>query len=110
MVREDILGGLKNALERGETLQEAKDSFISAGYSKSDVEEASLILEKVQTKKAEMPAIYTGVLQTQEAKPGQKEKPLPQIKVKSKFQWYLIVPIILVSAAIAYLLYSIFLA
>jgi hypothetical protein len=114
MVREDILGGLKNALERGDTLQEAKDSFISAGYSKADVEEAAASLEKVQiNKKIEVPTLYTATLQAPAApsKPGEKpEKPLPQIKVKRKFQLFLLIPIVLVSAAIAYLVYSIFLA
>jgi len=41
MVREDIVAGLRNALERGYSLQIAKQSFISAGYSEMEVEDAA---------------------------------------------------------------------
>ena len=41
MVREDIVGGLRNGLERGVSLEEAKQSLINAGYSSEEVEEAS---------------------------------------------------------------------
>jgi len=41
MVRKDLVAGLKNAVERGENLEQAKHSFISAGYSMEEVEEAS---------------------------------------------------------------------
>ena len=37
---EEIIGGLRNALERGADLQSAKQSFINAGYSSSEVESA----------------------------------------------------------------------
>lgn len=41
MPREDIIGGLKNALARGQPLQSAIQSFLNAGYAKEDVEEAA---------------------------------------------------------------------
>ena len=41
MVRRDIIAGLKNAVERGESLEKAKQSFISAGYPPAEVEAAS---------------------------------------------------------------------
>ncbi len=41
MVREDLVAGLRNAVEKGESLEVAKYSFISAGYSREEVEEAS---------------------------------------------------------------------
>ena len=41
MVREDIVYGLKNALTRGQSLESANRSFISAWYDIADVEEAS---------------------------------------------------------------------
>ena len=119
MVRTDILGGLKNALERGESFDEAKNSLVSAGYPKSDVEEAALTLtEKIQKKKSDMPipTIYSTSLQAPPAPPAstseteEKVKPLPQIKVKAKFNYLLIVPIVLISALIAYLIYNIFLS
>ena len=40
MVRQDLIGALKNAIERGETLFEAKVSLVNAGYSRLDIEEA----------------------------------------------------------------------
>ncbi|MEM4271603.1 MAG: hypothetical protein QXD13_00725 [Candidatus Pacearchaeota archaeon] len=46
-MREDILGGLKIALEKGESIQEAAQSFINAGYSQHDVQEAVNALGKV---------------------------------------------------------------
>jgi hypothetical protein len=41
MVREDLVAGLRNALEKGESLESAKYSFISAGYPPNEVEEAA---------------------------------------------------------------------
>lgn len=48
MVREDILGGLRNALERGETLEQARQSFINSGYPEKEVDEAALSLSAEQ--------------------------------------------------------------
>lgn len=44
MVREDIIAGLRNAVERGEPIEKAKQSFISAGYPKEEVEAAANLL------------------------------------------------------------------
>jgi hypothetical protein len=41
MAREDIFGGLRLALAKGETLKEAMMSFYHAGYKKEDIEEAA---------------------------------------------------------------------
>ncbi|MEK6848686.1 MAG: hypothetical protein AABX65_03580 [Nanoarchaeota archaeon] len=41
MVRQDFVYGLKNAIERGASLEQAKQSFISAGYSLEEIEEAA---------------------------------------------------------------------
>jgi hypothetical protein len=35
---EELIGGLKNALERGETLSKAKQSFLNAGYSQVEIQ------------------------------------------------------------------------
>jgi hypothetical protein len=43
-MRDDILGGLKNALERGENINKAIASLISAGYSEKEVKEAANFL------------------------------------------------------------------
>ena len=44
MARPDLISALKNALERGESIQQAKLSLISSGYLQSEVEEAALAL------------------------------------------------------------------
>jgi len=40
-MREDISGGLKNAIGKGETLEQAIISFINAGYSENEVRESA---------------------------------------------------------------------
>ena len=44
-MKEDILNGLKNALSRGESLQQAMQSFYNAGYELKDIEEAARELQ-----------------------------------------------------------------
>ncbi|PXY71305.1 hypothetical protein CXX78_01815 [Candidatus Parvarchaeota archaeon] len=44
-MRDDILGGLKNALERGENINKAIVSLINAGYSEKEVKEAANFLQ-----------------------------------------------------------------
>ena len=41
MEKEDILGGLKSALSRGESLNRAMMAFFNAGYKKEDIESAA---------------------------------------------------------------------
>ncbi len=41
MVRMDIIAGLKNAVERGYSLEQAKQSLRNSGYSEGDINEAS---------------------------------------------------------------------
>ncbi len=43
-MRKDIFGGLKNALERGDDLEKAVRSFITAGYQETEVREAAQAL------------------------------------------------------------------
>ncbi len=40
----EISGGLKNALDRGEPLSKAKQSFINAGYTPREVQEATQMI------------------------------------------------------------------
>lgn len=41
MINEEILGGLRAALEKGQTLRAAMMSFYNAGYKKEEIEEAA---------------------------------------------------------------------
>ena len=80
-----IIGGLKNALERGSDLEKAKSTFINAGYDAGDVEEAAKALMPFDLKKqikVSQPLIPTTAIQKME-KPANieklAEKPLPVI-------------------------------
>ena len=42
-MRDDIEGGIKNALDRGATLEQAVRSFINAGYNESEVRKAAKV-------------------------------------------------------------------
>jgi hypothetical protein len=44
MVNEEIVGGIKNALERGDSLRDAMMSFFNAGYDRKEIEEAAATL------------------------------------------------------------------
>lgn len=48
VIREEILGGLKTALARGEPLKKAMMSFYNSGYAKKDIEEAARALYSPQ--------------------------------------------------------------
>jgi hypothetical protein len=45
MINPDILGGLRSALTRGYSLDEAMISFLNAGYKREEIEEASQSLQ-----------------------------------------------------------------
>ena len=51
MVNEEILGGLKAALEKGQQLREAMLSFYNSGYNKEEIEEAARALIQIETEK-----------------------------------------------------------
>ena len=55
MVREDIIGGLKSALFRGESLKQAMMSFYNAGYKKEEIEEAARALQQRRTSQIQLP-------------------------------------------------------
>ncbi len=42
---EDLIAALKNALERGETVEEAKISLLNAGYKKEEIEKAAQVIK-----------------------------------------------------------------
>ena len=46
-MREDILGALKSALIRGETLKKAMMSLYNAGYKKNEIEETAAMLQQM---------------------------------------------------------------
>ena len=44
MQKSEIAAGLKSAIQRGESLEQAKQSFINAGYNKADIEDSAKLL------------------------------------------------------------------
>jgi hypothetical protein len=46
MTNEEILGGLKSAINRGESLKRAMMTFYNAGYKKEEIEEAARVLNE----------------------------------------------------------------
>jgi len=73
MVNEEILGGLKSALNRGESLRQSMMSFYDAGYKKEDIEAAARALQEPESGQ---PARQTQ--QTQNAQPVQQIKSKPE--------------------------------
>ena len=75
--REDeIRGGLSNALDRGEDLPLAMQSFLNAGYTSQEVELASRKLNEVSETPLEDQNIVRG-----------EEKPLPVAPKVTKRKW-----------------------
>jgi len=67
MVNEEILGGLRNALERGYSFEMAVRSFINAGYNPNDVREAADYLSQgvmSMVHPEAKPAIQTPLIRT----------------------------------------------
>jgi len=46
MARADLVAALRNAIERGQSLEAAKSSLINAGYATNEVEEAAAALTR----------------------------------------------------------------
>ncbi len=65
----EISGGIKNALDRGESLAKAKQSFINAGYTPQEVQESTQMIKSVPL---------------QNTKPLIPTKPIPPKKTLSK--------------------------
>lgn len=66
-MKDEILGGLKSAMSRGDSLQQAMQSFYNAGYDKKDIEEAAR-------------ALHSQLHQEQIKKTQETQEPLKQVK------------------------------
>lgn len=73
MVNEEILGGLKLALSKGESLKKAMMTFFNAGYKREEIEEAAKALQTQGIEK-QMP----------EQKPAQIKQPIKKPFIKRK--------------------------
>ena len=82
-MKEDILEGLKNALAKGESLQQAMQSFHNAGYEMKDIEEAARELQ------SKMPQYYPKPLKIQKKQeiPNKKEfSTKPPVQIVSNYE------------------------
>jgi hypothetical protein len=78
MVRQDIVAGLRNALERGASIESAKNSLLSAGYSMEDIQDATNFITSGSAISAEpqfvkAPADY--VMPSKPSQPYQQQQP-----------------------------------
>ncbi|MBI5149017.1 hypothetical protein HZA33_05030 [Candidatus Pacearchaeota archaeon] len=97
MVREEIVAGIRNALDRGQSMDQAIQSFILAGYTENEVNEAAAEFQRLGVQA--IPAIQ--VITEKE----RVQKTLQEIKKKeqkgiSLGKLLIIILIILVIAAI----------
>jgi hypothetical protein len=80
MISEEIIGGLKLALSKGESLKQAMMSFYNAGYKKEDIEEAARKLQKENFEQKEVQQ------QKQEQPIKKSEKQIPKKKPQKTMQ------------------------
>ncbi len=101
MVRRDLIAGLKNAVERGEPLAKAKQSFISAGYPPEEVEAASRFVHA---------GVLTPISEKEKLPLPRTQPPMqtalqkPEIKGKIKRNFKIISLIVLLAILIAILI------
>ena len=61
MARQDLISAIRNALERGESIEKAKQALINAGYNRTEIEEAARVLGIQSSSNA--PSTISGVYQ-----------------------------------------------
>lgn len=77
MVRDDIFGMLKTALQRGKPLQQSIQSLYNAGYSKEEVDEAARMLNTMGIQPVQQPVYrqpQKSMPQKQMLPPGQTQQ------------------------------------
>jgi hypothetical protein len=75
-MREDIVRGLKNAIERGEPLEKAVQSFINAGYNPVEVKRAA----------EDLTGGTTAIINSYGEQPGMRNLPQPPVKATTPQQ------------------------
>ena len=81
MVNQGILGGLKLALSKGESLKQAMMSFYNAGYKKQKIEEAARALQRENFEQQKIQPRPEQIKQPP-AKPEKPSKPKKQIPIQ----------------------------
>jgi len=78
----ELTGAIKNAMDRGENLQQAKKSLINSGYDVKEIEEAAKGLAPAETYYQPTPQVQQ--LPQSRANPLNGENPLPVLPTKKK--------------------------
>lgn len=99
----EIIGGIKNAIIRGESIEKAKQSFINAGYKKEEVEKAIQIMSTVKVpEQINLPSLTNQ--KSSQAPPISKIKtPKQQQKISTTLKIILGISIFLIIVAAALL-------
>lgn len=99
MVREELVVGLNNAVARGESLEKAMKSLISAGYSSEDVKEASGYVGMGALGKVSIPEISAPSIPEAQLIPSEKPSEAPEMqkkpKTSKKTKWIIVLIVIL---------------
>ncbi len=70
-MKSNLVYGLKHAVEKGESLQQAMVSFLNAGYSREEIEEAARVVNGQQSSQvAQTPEVKNPVAKEAVPKPG----------------------------------------
>ena len=88
MVKQEIVAGLRNAIERGADLERAKYSFISAGYPPEEVEEAARSVKEDSVIAHERPPMPVRVYPQTIEKPVKTIRPINPVEgsIKAKIR------------------------
>ena len=97
-MREDIIGGLKNALDRGETIEQAIKTFVNAGYNLTEVRESAQYATEGTLASLTHPVEKKEIEQKKHIKKLETQVPNKKTKPKYKVSWkvYLLVSLLFV--------------
>jgi len=112
MTKEEIAAGLKNALDRGSSIEDAVQSFVNSGYNANEVMEAASLLGQGVSKIIQ-PAV-TAQAQSQVPAVSFSSVPIPpssqltettagvkEAKKSDKMKWTLIISLVLLLVILA---------
>ncbi len=98
-MNEEILSGLKNAKERGFSLEQAMQSFINAGYDAREVREAGDILSRGFTP---LPVAKREA----EEKKTEEKKPKEPMQTRTKWIIGLAIAIVVLGSSLAFMIFT----
>jgi|SRR3989338_10526383 len=93
---QEIVGGLQNAINRGETIEKAKQSFLNAGYRREEIELAARKInraESVPVSATNRPLI--GQITKQPAQTIERQQMITQSQNKKSSKWVITILIII---------------